>query len=125
MEIKARLKNKSINDVASMSLYSTCKLTPNYYLITLLCSKLFCFYLKAFINNTVNLQINDFRLFPIIIPNQKQLKQAENLFYTGKSIREQRTNNLIDEKKEKDELKKLQKEVDEFVCQLYGIEFAE
>lgn len=78
MYIKARIKGISVNDVASMSMYSLYKNTPNKYIVSLLCSKLFYDYLKAFINNTVNLQINDFRLFPILIPNEDQLNHIND-----------------------------------------------
>ena len=78
MYIKARIKGVSVNDVASMSMYSLYKNTPNKYIVSLLCSKLFYDYLKAFINNTVNLQINDFRLFPILIPNKNQLNHIND-----------------------------------------------
>ena len=67
------------------------------------------------------MQINDVRQLPIFIPNQKQLKQAEILFDRGKDIKEKRINNLINEEQEQKELKKLQEEVDGFVCELYGI----
>ena len=67
------------------------------------------------------MQINDVRQLPIIIPNQKQLKQAEILFDRGKDIKEKRINNLISEEQEQKELKSLQEEVDGFVCELYGI----
>ena len=46
------------------------------------------------------MQINDVRQLPIIIPNQKQLKQAEILFDRGKDIKEKRINNLINEEQE-------------------------
>ncbi|WP_288680348.1 Eco57I restriction-modification methylase domain-containing protein [uncultured Brachyspira sp.] len=119
--IKARYKEISINDVASMSLYSLYENTSSKYFLVLLNSYFLFYYLRIFINNTVNLQINDVRQLPIIIPNKKQLKQAEILFDRGKDIKEKRINNLISEEQEQKELKKLQEEVDGFVCELYGI----
>ena len=120
--IKARYKEVSINDVASMSLYNLYDKTSSKYFLVLLNSYFLFYYLRTFINNTVNLQINDVRQLPIIIPNQKQLKQSEILFDKGKDIKERRINNLINEEQEEKELKILQEEVDRFVCELYGIE---
>ena len=111
--IKTRVKSNAVNDVASMSLYSIDEyLTPNYYLITLLCSRYFYNYLKTFINNTVNLQINDFRLFPIIIPNDMVLKDAKVLFDEAISARKNSNN---------EHLMVIEKEVDQFVEKLYAI----
>ena len=119
--IKARYKEISINDVASMSLYSLYENTSSKYFLVLLNSYFLFYYLRIFINNTVNLQINDVRQLPIIIPNKKQLKQAEILFDRGKDIKEKRINNLISEEQEQKELKSLQEEVDGFVCELYDL----
>lgn len=79
MYIKCRLKGQSINDVASMSMYSLCNL-PVTYFVTVLNSKFIYNYLKTFINASVNLQINDFRAFPIIIPSQTQMDHTMSLF---------------------------------------------
>lgn len=37
-------------------------------------------YSETFINFTVNFQINDARILPIIIPTSEQLKRFKNLF---------------------------------------------
>ena len=111
--IKARRKSKAVNDVASMSLYSIDNaMVPNYYLIVLLCSRYFYDYLKTFINNTVNLQINDFRLFPIIIPDETILSTAKDLFDRAIAARKTTTNQG---------LHLVEQEVDHFVKELYSI----
>ena len=80
MVIKARLKGKTVNDVASMSLYSMQQDVPNFYFVALLTSAWFYYYLKTFINNTVNIQINDIRQLPIIIPSDIELKAYKHIF---------------------------------------------
>nr|WP_157148897.1 Eco57I restriction-modification methylase domain-containing protein [Brachyspira pilosicoli] len=120
--IKGRYKEVSINDVASMSLYTLYEKTSAKYFLILLNSYFIFYYLRTFINNTVNLQINDMRQLPIIIPTEKQLKEAEALFDRGKSIREDRINGVIDEVTEEKLLKELQNEVDVFVLGIYGLE---
>jgi hypothetical protein len=71
--LKAKMKNKSVNDVGSMSLSSIVDYLPNYYIVTLLNSELLFDYYREYINCTVNIQINDIRQLPIIIPTNKQL----------------------------------------------------
>ena len=44
------------------------------YLMGCINSKIYYYYLKTFINSTVNLQINDFRLFPVRVPNNEQIQ---------------------------------------------------
>ena len=85
--IKCRLKAKSVNDVASMSLYNKYDNTNNAYFVALLNSSFMYNYLKEFINNTVNLQINDFRQLPIIIPTKDQLNELTELTMTAKKLR--------------------------------------
>ena len=113
MFIKARIKGISVNDVASMSMYSLFTQTPNYYFVSLLGSKWLYDYLKTFINNTVNLQINDFRLFPIIIPNKEQLNDVYSLFHAAY---ENKANNGSAK-----ELSVIEREIDSMIEQLYTI----
>lgn len=117
MFIKCRIKNKSVNDVASMSLYSFSNL-PNFYFIALLNSKLMYKYLKIFINNTVNLQVNDFRQLPIVIPNELQLIEFEKLFDEAYRLQLEKFRDSIDNTFH---LQKLQKILDEKVLKLYGL----
>lgn len=88
MYIKCRLKGQSINDVASMSMYSLCNLSAAYF-VTLLNSKFMYDYLKTFINASVNLQINDFRALPIVIPSQIQMEQTMSLFRQAFELQKQ------------------------------------
>lgn len=119
MFIKCRLKGKSINDVASMSMYNLCEKTSNYYFITLLNSRYFYNYLKVFINNSVNLQINDFRQFPIIIPTKKQLDDFNNIFLQAYQIKNKHYTNSISNKEIDKEFYKIQSFLERKVSELY------
>jgi len=123
MFIKCRIKEKTINDVASMSLYSIIpSLISNPYLVVLLNSRFLFDYLKSFINSSVNLQINDIRQLPIIIPTPEQLKEFELVFDRAKRIQEEKFSGKITEKEAEERLEEIQKELDEKVLKLYGLE---
>ena len=114
--LKAKLKQKTVNDVGSMSLSSIVESAPNFYLVGLLNSELLFNYYREYINNTVNIQINDIRQLPIIIPNKTQLSEIKRLF-----------NKLVKFKKEEfetdknleTEIKKLERLIDEIVDKSY------
>ena len=109
--IKCRLKVKSVNDVASMSLYNKYNNTNNAYFVALLNSSFMYNYLKEFINNTVNLQINDFRQLPIVIPTNSQLEQLTEITMAAKKLRMTNSNVVA--------LQELQKQLEEIVNNLY------
>ncbi len=118
MFIKCRIKQKSVNDVASMSLYAQIDL-PNFYFVALLNSKFMYDYLKTFINASVNLQINDFRQIPIIIPNKEQLAEFEALFDIAYQAQKDKFEKGIDST---ETLKSLQPKLDSLVYKLYGVD---
>ena len=118
MFIKCRIKWQSVNDVASMSLYAQTNL-PNFYFVALLNSKFMYDYLKTFINASVNLQINDFRQIPIIIPSKAQLVEFESLFDIAYKAQKDKFERGIDST---ETLKSLQPKLDSLVYQLYGID---
>lgn len=78
--LKVKMKTASVNDVGSMSLSTIYPQTPNYYFISLLNSDLLFDYYRDFLNCTVNVQINDIRQMPILIPNPKQLDDIKAVF---------------------------------------------
>ena len=121
-DLKFKLSNGSVYDVGGMTMFNLYKNINEKFIICICNSNLINRYTEAFINCTVNFQINDARQIPIIIPTEKQLKEAEALFDRGKSIREDRINGVIDEVTEEKLLKELQNEVDAFVLGLYGLE---
>ncbi|WP_051132427.1 Eco57I restriction-modification methylase domain-containing protein [Thermodesulfobacterium thermophilum] len=123
MFIKCRIKEISVNDVASMSLYTKHLLVSNNkYLVSILNSRFLFNFLKEFINTSVNLQINDIRQLPIIIPTPEQLKEFELIFDRAKRVQEEKFSGKITEKEAEERLEKIQKELDEKVLKLYGLE---
>ena len=121
-DLKFKLSNGSVYDVGGMTMFNLYEKINEKFIICVCNSNLMNRYTEAFINCTVNFQINDARQIPIVIPTEKQLKEAEILFDKGKVIREDRINGVIDEKTEEVQLKELQADVDKFVLKLYGLE---
>lgn len=77
--LKAKLKLASVNDVGSMSLMPILEELSSKFIIGLLNSNLIFDYYREFVNCTVNIQINDIRQIPIVIPQKEQLKVFESL----------------------------------------------
>lgn len=120
MYVKCRYKEKSINDVASMSLYPMSDI-PSYYFISIIVSSFFYKYLKAFINSTVNLQINDFRMFPIIIPTPEQLQKCKSIFEKAVTIRKAVIEGTLSKIESEKELNEIQQQVEVMVNTLYVV----
>ena len=78
--LKCRKKDKSINDVKSMSMYGASEKVPEYYIVSLINSNFISEYVDNFINNTQTFQINDARQLPIIVPNSQQLDSIYLLY---------------------------------------------
>ena len=72
-----------------MALSSVVSIVPNYYLVTLLNSNLLFDYYREYVNCTVNVQINDIRQLPIIIPNDSELENIHSLFSQAYSIKKE------------------------------------
>lgn len=78
--LKCRAKQKSINDVKSMSLYGLSDQVPEYYIISIINSKFMSQYVDDFVNNTQTFQINDARQLPIVVPSPAKLQELLPLF---------------------------------------------
>lgn len=85
--LKAKLKLASVNDVGSMSLMPILEELSSKFIIGLLNSNLIFDYYREFVNCTVNIQINDIRQIPIVIPQKEQLKVFESLVDKAISIK--------------------------------------
>ena len=120
--IKCKVKKAGIHDVASMSLFELTSKVPAYYLVTLINSSLCGYFYRMFLNNTVNVQVNDLRMLPVIVPSKEQLIVCKKLFdgavETQKAFFEQKI--YIDEKDLR--LQNIQKEVDKLVFDIYGLQ---
>jgi hypothetical protein len=120
--IKTKLKDRSINDVGSMSLYVIVNFLNTKFIICILNSNLLFDYYRTFINYSVNIQINDMRQLPIVIPTPEQLKEFEDIFDRAVDIQKKKFSGQISEEKAEEELEEIQKELDEKVLKLYGLD---
>lgn len=115
--LKAKLKNKSVNDVGSMSLSSLVEEIPNSYFVIALNSELLFDYYREFINCTVNIQINDIRQIPIIVPSAEDLKKCSPLFEEAVKIKKSALGNSNAEI----DLAKVEDSLNNYISELYGI----
>lgn len=119
--IKCRLKSKSVHDVASMSLFPVIKNITAKFIVCLLNSTFIFHYQRNFVNNTVNLQMNDFRQFPIIVPSSERLKEFEKIFDEAYKVKKDNFTGLISNKQANKMLDSIQNDLDSMVYELYGI----
>jgi len=119
--IKCRIKDKSVYDVASMSLFDVMTSIPSYYLVSLINSSLCGFIYRNFLNNTVNVQINDIRMLPVVVPTNEQLKNCKILFDQAVSVQKKFFDNIIDEDERDRNLQVVQNKIDNLVYEIYGI----
>lgn len=119
--IKCRMKGASVNDVGAMALYSNSPQATAQFITVLLNSSFLFEYLRTFINASVNLQLNDFRVFPIIIPTDKQLKEAEGIFERAINIKKAQFSGEIEELVAQKQLTNIQSDVDTFTKCLYRL----
>ena len=113
--LKCRKKQKSINDVKSMSVYSNCELTPNDLIIGIINSTLISYYVDTFVNNTQTFQINDARQLPIVIPSSSILESICGITKLGVECKINKPQN------EEDKLYYIQSNLDKVINELYGI----
>ena len=119
--LKVKLKQASVNDVGSMSLIPTLNIVPSKYIIALLNSNLLFDYYREFINCTVNVQINDIRLMPIIIPTTKVLEKFISLTNKVISLKNSKCSHHERDLNFKEELYSIEMKLDSLVNDLYII----
>ena len=119
--LKAKLKLASVNDVGSMSLMPIWEELSSKFIIGLLNSNLIFDYYREFVNCTVNIQINDIRQIPIVIPQKEQLKVFESL--VDKAINIKKSALEIDSETDciDSNLLLIEDEIDHAVLSLYRI----
>ena len=120
--LKAKMKTASVNDVGSMSLSAICSQTPNYYFVSILNSNMLFNYYRTFINCSVNIQINDIRMLPVIIPAQNHLLNIEPLFHRAVEIRKRQNNNALSSTESEEELRCIEHRIDKYVDELYSVD---
>ena len=94
-----------------MSLSSLLLDVPEYYIVCLGNSNFMSRYTEAFVNFTVNFQVNDARQLPVIIPDKTTLDKFEQLFRQAVKLKKEQSNEI--------ELNNIQSEIDILVNQLY------
>ena len=104
-----------------MSLSSICKQVPNYYFVSILNSNLIFDYYRTFINCSVNIQINDIRMLPVIIPSQESLSSIEPLFHRAVEIRKHNSSVAKIDDSSVEELRDIEETIDGYVEHLYLI----
>ena len=119
--LKAKMKTASVNDVGAMSLSTIYTQTPNYYFVSILNSNLLFNYYRTFINCSVNIQINDIRMLPVIIPTQHELKAIEPLFRRAVEIRKDEYSNALSINNNEEELKAIEQRIDKYINELYSV----
>ena len=120
--LKCRIKGNGVHDVLSMSLFSQLSLTPDWFIVCLINSKLISEFVDNFLNNTSHFQINDARQLPVIIPDSKQLTEFKTLFDRAYEIKKKQFSGQISESLSNQKLDEIQSELDKMVYRLYGIE---
>lgn len=121
--LKCRLKQKSINDVKSMSLYGICDIVPEYYIIALINSTFISQFVDDFINNTQTFQINDARQLPIVILDNQTLKNIKNIFERAVLLKKDTFKNPVLKNKNDIELEKIQRQLDSIVERIYNLKY--
>lgn len=122
VNIKARIKNKGIHDVKSMSLFSLNEIIfPDHYAVAILNSTFISEFVDSFIKNTQTFQINDARQLPVIIPSKEQLNTFEIIFNRAVEIQKSKFAEKITEDEAEKQLDIIQIELDKKVEELYDV----
>lgn len=117
--LKVKMKSASVNDVGSMSLYPIGDICSPYLIALLNSNLLFDFY-REFVNCTVNIQINDLRQMPVIIPSLEGLNAVNDLVLKVINIKKRQFNNAI-EQFELSRLCDIESQIDKLIESLYKI----
>lgn len=118
-DLKFRFAQASVNDVGGMTLHALCNKVSSKYIVCIGNSDFVSRYTESYINFTVNFQVNDCRLIPLIIPNETELQYFTELYNKAEKIRKN-INNLSGNAQVA-ELEKLQKELNYAVNKLYKL----
>ena len=120
--LKAKMKSAFVNDVGSMSPLTTLLTNiPNYYFVSILNSDYIFDYYREFINCTVNIQINDIRQVPIVIPVRQELEKLEPLFKKAVELKQSAAQNKAPKENICSELLQIERNINDFVETLYGL----
>ena len=112
--LKVKLKQATVNDVGSMSLMTLYSYLTNAYFVSILNTNLLFDYYREFINCTVNIQINDLRQIPVVIPDTPQKESVEELFQTIYEYKQRGSSDSFT-------LSELERKMDEIVEAIYNL----
>lgn len=115
------MKSASVNDVGSMSLSSMMTQLPNYYFVSILNSELLFNYYRTFVNCSVNIQINDIRLLPVVVPSKAILDLIKPLFLEAVRIKAEETKRLVSIEERSSQLEAIEGSINSIVNMLYGL----
>ena len=115
------MKSASVNDVGSMSLSSMITQLPNYYFVSILNSELLFNYYRTFVNCSVNIQINDIRLLPVVVPSKAILDLIKPLFLEAVRIKAEETKRLVSIEERSSQLEAIEGSINSIVNMLYGL----
>ena len=104
-----------------MSLFELTTKVPTFYIVTLINSSLCGYFYRMFLNNTVNVQVNDLRMLPIVVPSSEQLMRCKTLFDEAVSVQKNYFELKISSEERDSELQTIQIKVDKFVFEIYGL----
>lgn len=121
-EIKARILPVSIYDHTAHSFFPDEKDISSKYLLGILNTPFASYFANEYLNHTMHFELNDIRLFPIIIPVNSQRKEIETLVDSAIEIQKKRyaTNNETEKSRLWQKLQEVQKEIDKKVQEIYG-----
>jgi hypothetical protein len=104
-----------------MSFYQITDIVPMHFATCLLNSYTVACYVNHFINNTQSFGIDDARQILVIIPTKEQLSEFESVFNSAIETKQKQFSNQLSVNATKKKLAEIQKELDNLVCELYGI----
>ncbi|EHE8483655.1 hypothetical protein JMM23_002916, partial [Enterococcus faecalis] len=79
-------------------------------------------YVDSFVNNTQTFQINDARQIPVIVPNQRQLKEIKILYDNAINLKKKYFNRELLKEDMIDKVTLIEKKINHLVYEIYGIE---
>ena len=122
-DIKARLLTSSIYDHTAHSFFPDEKDISPKYLLGILNTPFASYFANEYLNHTMHFELNDIRLFPVVIPAEFQRKEIEALVDEAVQIQKQRYVTKDEEEKSHmwQRLQEAQRQIDKKVEEIYRI----
>ena len=104
-----------------MSLMPILSYLSSKFIVGLLNSNLIFDYYREFVNCTVNVQINDIKLIPIIIPDKHDIKLMESLVDKAIGLKQSDLGAISKPDRSYTDITLVEQEIDKAVVSLYRI----